>query len=473
MNVPEELLSNLLTDKANLPGLAVLAELYYQAGDPKAETYYRQCWNFMKSSNINISSSYIYKYLIPYRMLLYLFQDEEYSAVENLSRSLLKFCNDELIRNWYIISSKILESQKFKTEKRITLDRPIMVFVTDGGWESWDADTLKSRGLGGSETWMIRYSNEIAAAGEFVVFVFCNCGHKIKIIDEVIYMDISLYTEFVQRYEIDICIISRFIEYYPVTYCAGIKNIYIVFHDLMQADYILPARPELKKIFCISDWHVKYLKSLLPSNFRDKIFRIDYGIDSKEYDAGIKDEFSFIYPSFPNRGLYHLLKIFPQIREKYPRAHLNIFCRFDLDYVKKACGPHYQEILKMLEEERDYVTNLGWVNCETLKEYWKKSQVWLYPCTFIETCCLTKFEAFASSTLCITGDIGALPERNAGIIISAPAGTQEWRELTMEKISDFFNNRHLYDEIISLNKETADNYSWNAAAKEFLLHLKH
>ena len=48
-----------------------------------------------------------------------------------------------------------------------------------------------------------------------------------------------------------------------------------------------------------------------------------------------KERYNFIYPSFPNRGLLQLLKMWPLIIQKYPEAKLNLFCDTQNTWVQK------------------------------------------------------------------------------------------------------------------------------------------
>ena len=72
-----------------------------------------------------------------------------------------------------------------------------------------------------------------------------------------------------------------------------------------------------------------------------------------------------------------------------------------------------------VSEQKHNITNHGWVNGETLRTYWKDADIWFYPCTFQETCCLTAYEAAASKTLAVTNNLAALGESvgDRGVIV--------------------------------------------------------
>ena len=49
----------------------------------------------------------------------------------------------------------------------------------------------------------------------------------------------------------------------------------------------------------------------------------------------------------------------------------------------------------------------GWVSKKVLSEAWTTSDIWFYPCTFMETFCLTALEAAITKTLVITNNLAA------------------------------------------------------------------
>jgi glycosyltransferase involved in cell wall biosynthesis len=189
---------------------------------------------------------------------------------------------------------------------------------------------------------------------------------------------------------------------------------------------------------------------------------ISYGIDTKLFPVAEKKPYSFIYPSFPNRGLLQLLKIFPRITARYPEATLNIFCDTAHSFVQGFYKKEMDEIDRLLAEQPN-VVNHGWVNGDTLRKCWSESQVWLYPCTYVETCCLTAYEAAASRTLVISNHLAALKDSigNRGIIIDGDASMPEWHDKAYDAVCNVF------DEKVDWKPLVESNYKWVTSEKDY------
>jgi hypothetical protein len=126
------------------------------------------------------------------------------------------------------------------------------------------------------------------------------------------------------------CIVSRFSEYIPVTLKSFTENVYLVIHDLTPTGNVIPVDIKLKKIFCLTEWHVEHFTEIYPV-FKSITVPFYYGIDVNNFILKEKEEkeekvpHSFIYSSFPNRGLLELLKMWPKIYEHEPTASLHIY----------------------------------------------------------------------------------------------------------------------------------------------------
>ncbi len=118
----------------------------------------------------------------------------------------------------------------------------------------------------------------------------------------------------------------------------------------------------------------------------------------------------------------------------------------------------------LLEEQKEYVTNHGWVTKEVLRNHWMKAGIWLYPCTFKETFCITALEAAASKTLAISTDLAALNDTigDRGILIPGDPGSNEWQTTAIEKIVYLLSEEGEKEkkELIEKNWEWANTHDW-------------
>jgi hypothetical protein len=155
--------------------------------------------------------------------------------------------------------------------------KKIICFLSPDGWNEWNGETYYEKGLGGSETFVVKYSEKLSELG-YEVYVFCKCSSKSEY-NGVIYFPVEEYARFIYTQRVDFCIINRQSCYLPLTYRSKAKNVYIVFHDLC-GDEVIIDNHKLRKILLISDWHKNYFESLYP-DFKNKCDIVSYGIDKE------------------------------------------------------------------------------------------------------------------------------------------------------------------------------------------------
>jgi hypothetical protein len=368
--------------------------------------------------------------------------------------------------------------------------KPILCFVADGGFEPWTGSDILIKGVGGSETYIIEMARNIQEIGDFKVIVFCNCVSH-AIFEGVEYIPISNYSPFIANIDVHTCIISRFSEYLPVTLYGKSQNVYLVLHDIGPSGNVIPIHDKVKKIFCLSEWHAEYFLTTFPQ-FKDITMPFYYGIDTKIFDQCSKNltenlnkpflkvvDNKFIYSSFPNRGLLQLLQMWPRIVDKYPNASLHIYSDLNGKWVNSVEGEMMQSIRNLLKEyeTRELSSNnkinifhYGWVNKKELADAWKTSEYWFYPCTFMETFCLTAVEAALSKTLAITNGLAALQNTvgDRGFCIPGETSTSDWQKNAVDELFLIMDNKNKEKriELINRNYEWASKLSWDAQAKK-------
>ena len=329
-----------------------------------------------------------------------------------------------------------------------------IVIVTDGGWNKWTGRDILTKGLGGSETWVIEMARKIVN-----VIVFCNCECQ-ETFEGSTYAPIEYFHEFINNYEIDYCIISRFTEYVPVALEGNCKNVAIVFHDLIPSETVIPIHPKLKWIFCLTDWHTEYTKQIFP---QFPVYTLNYGID-KKFSAQ-KIPHSFIYSSFPTRGLVILLRMWPRILEKFSDATLHVYCDLEHEWSNRVEPDDMKEIKCTILQKG--VTNHGWVSKNDLNRAWETTEYWLYPCIFQETFCMTALEAAASKTFVVTNNLAALRDTvgNRGLVVHGDPRTIEWQNQVIEQLGTI--NENLVEE----NYKWAQSLAWDNQSQKLMKYL--
>ena len=384
------------------------------------------------------------------------------------------------IVSWYKIYEKLTVRIEKTTPK--VPEKPILCFHADGGFNNWSGSSILTIGVGGSETYIIELSRHIQKSCAFDVYVFCNCL-KEENFEGVIYRPLSQYYSFINENYIHSCIVSRFSEYLPVTFKGWTENVYFVIHDLTPSGIVIPVNKKLKKVFCLTEWHVDYFTKIFPS-LKHITVPFYYGIDFNKFNKKsiqIKEPYKFIYSSFPNRGLLQLLQMWPKIYEFQPAASLHIYCDINGEWVNKVEGTMMTQIKELMTSYRVDEHNMniyyyGWVNKQTLAESWLTADIWFYPCTFMETFCLTALEAAITNTFVITNHLAALENTvgDRGVIIKGDANDIIWQDQALTEIKKYLDptntNIHLNlkNEFIERNYEWAKKLSWENQAKKML-----
>lgn len=378
-----------------------------------------------------------------------------------------------VIMSWYKIF--IMLNKKIETSlyPLVTI-KPYFCFVADGGFSCWSGSDILTKGVGGSETYIIEMARYIKKNGYFNVVVFCNCMET-EIFEGVTYHPLNHYFMFLSENTIHTCIISRYSEYVPISLNSRIDNVHMVIHDLTPSGVVIPITSNLKKIFCLTEWHVEYLSGIFPQ-LKDRMVPFYYGIDFNNFkptNVLNKIPYKFIYSSFPNRGLLQLLQMWPKIINIQPKSSLYIYSDINGKWVNTVEKEQMILIRNLLEDYKDQNVNIfyhGWVNKKELAEAWITSDVWLYPCTFKETFCLTALEAAITKTFVVCPDLAALNNTvgDRGLIVKGDATTEIWQNQTIHLLFEYLNNEKLKSELLEKNYQWAKTLSWEAQAEKLI-----
>ncbi len=459
-------------DKNLVDPLFCIGYYYYLKGENNvAYEYFKQGFQLgfpVTTSNLRPN---IYKIYIPKFLTSLCYQYNDYQLGELAARRYIEN-NDpnETIISYFKIFQ--LLNKSVSRDHKEQSDKPILCFVANGGFKSWSGSSIDHKGVGGSETFIIELSRNIAMLANLKVYVFCNCP-KEEEFEGVSFRNITDYVPFINMNRVEYSIISRYSEYIPVTLNNNVNNVYLVIHDLLPSGNVIPTHENLRTIFCLTEWHKEHFLDVYPM-FKDKVHIFPNGINIKDHQPADKKANSFIYSSFPNRGLINLLKMFPKIREKIPNASLDVFCDTTGDFVQRVSKSEMIEVDRLLKEQQEYVTNHGWVSKKGLQRYWSTASIWLYPCTFMETFCITALEAAASKTLAVTNDLAALQNTvgDRGIVTSGDPRTNEWQQKAIDKIVDVLGDENKMVELVDKNRQWAEEYDWKKLVWRFVNELK-
>jgi glycosyltransferase involved in cell wall biosynthesis len=428
---------------------------------------------FPKKEGLFVEKSY-YEFELPNLMAKLCYQFQDYTLGEKCATIAYQTTPTEELAEWVTIYQCKQLIQKMNPQKeymRIVKNKPVLCIVTDGNYFAWNGNTPNTKGLGGSETSAVRFGEEMAKLG-YKVYIFCKCVDEEKneylegVVNNVSYINITKYIDFVSTYIIDICIVLRYNIYLPTSYGDNVKHVFLWLQDIapLNKNLIIDST-KLRSIMCLTNWHKNTFQQMYDWVSPNLVTVTTNAIDLKHFQIDIPIQpLTFIYSSFPNRGLIHLLKMFPSIVKKYPEARLKIFCNLELDvFEKNGQLPLINSIKEMLEQQALTVTNYGWVKKPILIQHWLSSDMWLYPCDFAETSCITALEAAASRTIPICTNLAALNENvgEHGILMPGDPSTEGWKRLALNEIELLVEDRTRMD------KMRNESYDWISREKTY------
>jgi glycosyltransferase involved in cell wall biosynthesis/tetratricopeptide (TPR) repeat protein len=320
---------------------------------------------------------------------------------------------------------------------RAKWNKPRVVIWTGPAWEPWNKQKV-DEGMAGSETWASYLAREFVKKGfETTIYndllsdskddivldpVFDNVGEKVG---DVVYRDHTKMQADVEYDVIDYFIASRSTE--PLKLNIHSLRNYIIFHDI----WLSPDKSydimtwRVDKYAYLSEWHKEFIMSH-HGIISDKMFLTANGQDFSLYSDvdKYKKKNQAVYSSSPDRGLYQLLKMVPQIRKEIPDFELVVAYGF-FNWESMARMRKDVEGLKFIADIKNLMNQPGVkyvdrVSKKQLAEYEKESKIWLYPSWFSETFCITAVAAGLSKCSIVSTDFAGLQTTvgSAGILLS-------------------------------------------------------
>jgi tetratricopeptide (TPR) repeat protein len=292
----------------------------------------------------------------------------------------------------------VLQSKNLRFVKTETSGKDIVYYC--GQTTEWTPAILE-KGIGGSEEAVINLSKEWAKLG-YNVTVYNNCGDG-GVFDGVTYK--PWYT-FNYRDKQDVMILWRQIK--PLDYEINAKTILVDVHDVMQAGEFTEKRlKKITKVLLKSDAH----RELFPNIPDEKIVIVPNGMDTKLFSEEVeRDPHLIINTSSPDRALSALIRIFPKIKAKEPRAKMKWAYGFDIfDLLRskdKEAMAWRNVMLKKMEEAG--IENLGKISHKEVAKLTKSAGVMLYPTHFMEIDCVSARKAQLGGAHVVCTDFGAL-----------------------------------------------------------------
>ena len=178
------------------------------------------------------------------------------------------------------------------------------------------------------------------------------------------------------------------------------KQIYLWLENNYPEETVLPFMDFYAKLMPLTPWS----RSLYPRVADQQIFLTRNGVKLQDIDAhaGIqRQRHRLVYGSDYDRGLVTLLNAWPQIKQLFPEATLDVFYGWNIfdkktdntqDPEQKRQRLTYKEAVNQMLGQPG-ITHHGRVGHPEVARLFCQADIWAYPCTFPESSCITAMKA--------------------------------------------------------------------------------
>jgi glycosyltransferase involved in cell wall biosynthesis/predicted negative regulator of RcsB-dependent stress response len=378
------------------------------------------------------------------------------------------------------VANHLLLKEKWKKEK---------VFLYCGpGWEKWNKKKV-DEGMAGSETWATYLGEALTRKGyEVTIYNDLLIDDKNKYLLEpvegsdlsVIYRDYTKLEEDLKYIYVDYFISSRTTD--PFNFKIHTHNRFVIVHDVFLSpdpNYDVKAWM-IKKYAYLSDWHKEFLLQHHKQIPADKMFLTANGENFDNYkdvDSYIKKN-QAVYSSSPDRGLYELLTVLPQIRKEVPDFELIVaygFYNWEEMCKYRKDERELQEIAKIKKAmDQPGVKYVGRLDKKTLANYQKESKVWLYFTWFSETFSITALTAGLAKTAIVTSKYAGLITTvgDSGILIEGDSKSKEYLDKATEETIKLLKDEEYRKVWAEKGWKKMQMYSWDKIADGWIKEFK-
>jgi glycosyltransferase involved in cell wall biosynthesis len=321
-------------------------------------------------------------------------------------------------------------------------DRKKLLIYSGYSNKKFNAESLRTHALGGSETATIRTAKEFKKLGYDVV-VMGNVIDSVSI-DGVRYISREYGQEYLDRNKMDVIIISRYLHFLT-HFRFSTEQLYLLNHDVcylpwgidknVENNWNLQAKlgnvlfersiERFDNIICLTNWHRDHYTKLYPFT-RDKIYVWGNGIEFEMFPPHrpkIKNK--FIWVSRAARGLRRMLDMWPEIKERYPDATLDIY---------SYSGAGEEDVVERCQS-LEGVIHHGGVPQSVLLDRMQDAEYWFYPTNFEETYCITALEMQHSKVCCVCTNLAALRDTAGERAITFEIPTQGYQSEEFKRIA--------------------------------------
>lgn len=265
----------------------------------------------------------------------------------------------------------------------------------------FDEVIYEEKGMGGSETALIEVSRHLRNKTKKDVIIFQDRTEEMIAPSGVKYLPLRELKPYFSKHR-------------PRMHVAWRHNVrvtaaptYLWCHDLYTPTCEMVEN--FDRMFVLSEFHKNYVQGMQGIN-PEKLILTRNGLNPEkfEFEKKTKNKNKIVWMSSPDRGLERCIKVCDIIREQMPDIELHVY--YGIEGLYKY-GPKMSDLadkLKRMMEERPWVKYHGFTEQKKMYRDVSDAVLWLHPCDFIETFCITAIEMLALGVYPVTRKLGAL-----------------------------------------------------------------
>jgi glycosyltransferase involved in cell wall biosynthesis len=323
---------------------------------------------------------------------------------------------------------------------------------------------FEARGLGGAEAALVLLSRELARSGH-AVRIFNQArfsGH----LNGVWYQNLARINP---DEEFELLVLAKF-SFAGFERLKAKRKVFWSL-DLLKSDWDQSIFPFVDRVVCMSRFHGQFIKQAYRKIDPPPLHIMGLGVPANDYigDGPLetpRKSLQLIYCSMPDRGLRHLARLFPRIKELVPAAELVITSDFSL-WQKPAGNAEYKELFDGMAG----VCYPGTVPRDELVRLQKSSRVMAYPCAFPEGFCISALECMAAGAVPVTTRDFALVDTvgEMGVLLDGKPGEPEYDSaFVQETVRLLQDDAHYKRRALQGRDHVLNNRTWAETARNFL-----
>jgi len=299
-----------------------------------------------------------------------------------------------------------------------------LVFFCSGPGETWNPETARTKGVGGSEEAVIWLSRLLHERG-WNVTVYATCGAEEKDYEGVWWKPSWMWNS---RDRQDVTVLWRYPQFadYEINSGAIVADLHdVVFEEEFTAERL----KRIDRIFVKS----MFQRSMFPHIPYEKFVVVPNGIDTKLFaGGGERDPMLLINTSSADRSLEAFVDCFEEIKKQVPDAKARWAYGWGVwDYSNWA----NRELMEWKRKTRERMQDLGMeergrLSHAEVAELYLKANVFAYPSEFAEIDCISLSKAMAAGAIPVTTDFGAMGDKvgHGGIFLHSKKTKDDWFE---------------------------------------------